>query len=496
MKFDIIIIGSGLGGLICGAILSKEGYRVGIIEKHFQIGGCIQTFKRDGCVFDVGGHYVGGIEKGQNLYQFFKYLGIIDDLKLSKLDINCFDKVVLNQSDEYNYGQGYNNFIDQLSVKFPDKKRELNQYLKKIREISGSFPLYNLKTVDKPLIESFTHTETLIDSLSKITNNQKLINVLFGTNSLYVGIKHKSPFYIHALINNSYIESAYRFIDGSSQIADLLVKKITANGGEIIKNAEVTSFEFDEKKISNVVINNNEKIFASTFISNIHPVKTLKLIPPDKIRKIYRSRINSLDNTIGMFTVYIVLKKNTFKYINHNIYLYRGENVFTSETYDLAKFPEHCMILTPKSSSSEIYAESMIIMSYMKYDEFKTWENTNIEQRGNDYEQFKSKKIEEIISFVSSYFPSLKSSIYKTYSSSPLTYRDYTGTENGSLYGIERNANDAVKTIIFPKTYITNLFLTGQNINLHGILGVTVGAILTSAELTNLNYLINKINKA
>ncbi|MEG1556274.1 MAG: FAD/NAD(P)-binding protein, partial [Bacteroidales bacterium] len=52
-KYDIIIIGSGLGGLITGYILAKNGYKVMVLEKNSQFGGCLQTFKRDGVKFDT-----------------------------------------------------------------------------------------------------------------------------------------------------------------------------------------------------------------------------------------------------------------------------------------------------------------------------------------------------------------------------------------------------------------------------------------------------------
>ncbi|HPT12003.1 MAG TPA: NAD(P)-binding protein, partial [Bacteroidales bacterium] len=70
-QFDVIIIGSGLGGLVCGYILSKNGYKVGIFEKNNQIGGCLQTFKRKGVSFDTGMHYIGSMEEGQILHRFF-----------------------------------------------------------------------------------------------------------------------------------------------------------------------------------------------------------------------------------------------------------------------------------------------------------------------------------------------------------------------------------------------------------------------------------------
>ena len=64
-QYDILIIGSGLGGLVCAYILSKNGYKVAVLEKNAQIGGCLQTFKRFGLSFDTGMHYIGSMQEGE-----------------------------------------------------------------------------------------------------------------------------------------------------------------------------------------------------------------------------------------------------------------------------------------------------------------------------------------------------------------------------------------------------------------------------------------------
>ena len=74
-KFDTLIIGSGMGGLVCGNILSRQGYSVCIVEKNKQLGGSLQIYVRDKVIFDSGVHYLGGLDKGQNLVSDFQMAG-------------------------------------------------------------------------------------------------------------------------------------------------------------------------------------------------------------------------------------------------------------------------------------------------------------------------------------------------------------------------------------------------------------------------------------
>ncbi len=78
MKYDVVIVGSGLGGLECGFILAKRGMKVVILERQHQPGGCMQSFMRHGELLDTGMHYVGGIGEGGCLYAPFKYMGLMD----------------------------------------------------------------------------------------------------------------------------------------------------------------------------------------------------------------------------------------------------------------------------------------------------------------------------------------------------------------------------------------------------------------------------------
>ncbi|MCD4744877.1 MAG: NAD(P)-binding protein [Bacteroidales bacterium] len=493
-KYDVIIIGSGLGGLLCGNILSKEGYNVCVIEKNRQIGGCLQTFKRDNVIFNTGLNYTEGLGEGQILNRYFKYFGLIDKLKLRRLDIDGFD-IVTFQGKEYKHAQGHDNFINTLLKSFPNEKDALNKYIKKLKTISNYFPLFNISKEQDSIIDSDIFIESAYGFINSITSDKRLQNVLAGTNSLYAGVIEKTPLYIHALINYSFINSAWRLVDGSFQLAKLLADSIINNGGTVLKRHEAKKIIIENNTVKYVELFNSKRLEAKYFISNVHPAKTLQMIDEHQIKKAYRNRITKLENTIGMFTLYIVFKKEAFKYMNHNHYYYSGDTVWTTATYSEKKWTEHFMFYTPATSKSDIYADGAIVIAYMKYNELKKWENTTVENRGNDYLEFKNRKAEKLLDFIEQKFPGIRNKIKSCYTSTPLTYRDYTGTVNGSSYGILKDYNDPFKSIILPKTKIPNLFFTGQNLNLHGILGVTIGSVMTCGELIGLEYLINKVRE-
>ncbi|HEY0030461.1 MAG TPA: NAD(P)/FAD-dependent oxidoreductase [Bacteroidia bacterium] len=502
-QYDVVIIGSGLGGLESAFILSKEGYKVLVLEKNRQLGGSLQIFVRDKAIFDTGIHYIGGLNEGQNLNQSFKYFNIMDKLNLQKMDMDGFDRITFdNDPTEYRHAQGYDNFVEQLSQQFPKERANIQKYIEEIQKVCEYFPLYQLKEDDAPIIGTKYLDINTRDFIASLTSDTKLQNVLAGSSPLYAGDGAKTPLYVHALVVNTYIESSYKCIDGGAQIERLLSKNIKAMGGEIRNYAEVTKIVEKDGIITHVELKNGEIIEGKNFISNMHPATTMDILVSDKIKKAYRNRVQGLENSASAFIVDIVLKPNTFEYINYNYYHYKRNDVWTGMHKSGDAWPDGYCVFVPKSSRSGKYADSMTILSYMQYEEVKQWENTfatipkHRDSRGQDYEDFKIKKAERIIDEVVKKFPQLRSVIQSYTVSTPLTYRDYIGARDGGLYGIAKDYHDPLRTFISPTTKIPNLFFTGQNLNMHGVLGVTVGAIRTCGVFVGQNYLIQKINKA
>ncbi|HXB43248.1 MAG TPA: NAD(P)-binding protein [Puia sp.] len=501
-QYDIIIIGSGIGGLVCGNILSLEGYRVCVLEKNKQIGGCLQTYVRDKVIFDSGVHYIGGLDKGQNLYQIFKYLGLMGKLKLEKMDPDAFDKITIDTDEkEYSLAQGYENFIAGLSADFPGETKAIKNYCDTIQSICKKFPLYNLRSGGKysekqDVLE--TDTRNFIES---ITRNKKLQAVLGGNNILYAGQPEKTPFYIHALILNSYIESSWKCVNGGSQIAKILAQNIRKNGGAVLCNQKANRIVEEMGRVNFVETHDGTKFYAKQFISNMHPAKTMEILQTPLIKPAYRKRLRTLENSISCFSLNIVLKKNTFRYCKHNYYWHKEGALWNIQNYDQDNWPLAYALFFAPSSKTKQYADAITIMTYMKYDEMKRWEESfntvsSESQRGEDYENFKKQKAEILMSAAQQKFPELKNAVKSYYVATPLSYRDYLGSEDGSLYGIVKDYKDPIKTLIAPHTKLPNFFLTGQNLNLHGILGASITALATCTALLGNENIIEKIKNA
>ncbi len=496
MKFDVAIIGSGLGGLQCAYILSKEGYNVCVLEKNRVLGGCLQTFSRCGTVFDTGMHYIGGMDKDRLLYKLFNYFDLNSGLQLKRLDDDGYDVIRYNDKD-YRFAMGYKQFTESFCEQFPGEREAIGKYVDMMREVRDSVDFYNLENLSSSNTAYLKYYGMgFADFLDSITTNETLKNVLTGFAPLYGGMRETSPVYIPLIIHSSYIEGSYRFVGGGSQLSELLANSIVKNGGTIMKKACVTRVEYKDEKVTSLEINGTDHIEADHFISDIHPKTLFSLLDGNAFRPAYTNRINSIDETYGMFTVYLSMKPKAFRYINKNYFCYQVKDLWNDFHYTQDTWPGGYMIHFSAFEDDMEYADAIIVNTVMRWEEMTPWINTTFENRGESYLAFKQMKSAKIMEQVEKDFPGIKKAVKFVYTSSPLTYRDYTGTWEGSVYGIQKDYKNPLKTMILPRTRLRNLLLTGQNTNVHGVVGVTIGSFLTCAEILGKTYLMNKMQNA
>ncbi len=483
---------------MCGALLSLNGYRTLILEKHHQIGGNLQSFKRKGVHFNSAMHFVGALEKGQILHQVFKYLGILDDTGLERLDRDQYERLFLGEK-EFHYASGMEAHRESLLSYFPAEKKAIDAYLDMLVEIWNSTKVLNLKDFRNHIDAETRFTQMdaheFIDSL---TDNLELRALWGMTSALHAGEPGKTPLLTHAIISYHYIQGAWKFSKGSDRLAKALMKVIRGNGGAVWKNSEAVRLHTEGRRVKAVELKDGSMVEGSYFISGLHPAQTLKLLEPGVFRKAYVHRIQSLENTIGSFCLYIILKKGAFRSINSNVNIASGKDAWNPGKYYEQVWPAGCILYTTPDKTNPEFAESMSISTFMKYEELEKWEETRVGRRGNHYRAFKQERAELLIALAASRLEGLQDAIEDYYSATPLTFRDYTASPQGSLYGIIEDCRNPRESYISPNTRMENLFLTGQSsgVGLHGVLGVTVSAFFSCEALLDIEKLLKAIRNA
>ena len=479
MKYDVVIIGSGLGGLECAHILSKAGMSVLLLERGTQAGGCLQSYRRHGLAFDTGFHYVGGLDEGQSLHSAFRHLGLLH-LPWQCLD-NHFDRVTIG-NQTFSFAQGYDAFVETLTVAFPAERDALNRYADMLKQCGEQqFDALNPQTGESSVLSRFFETSAY-QYLTETFHDPLLINVLCGT-SLKMELRKESlPLFTFAHGNGSFIESSWRLKGDGSLIVNSLVDGIRMHGGEIICNTEVRELVEKDGKLVHAVCSNGEIYEGNIFISNIHPAVTCNLVKQSsRMKKVYRSRITHLENTFGMFTVSLRIKPQTLRYFNWNQYIYKEPDVWT---FHLKNYPVSGVLVScriPEDGSK--YVQQVDLLTPMNWSECEQWSHTEVGRRGEDYKAMKKRVADECITLAERFIPGLRDRITGCYTSTPLTYRNYTLTPEGSAYGLRKDFRNPIITLLSPRTPIPNLLLTGQNLMLHGLHGVTMTALFTCAEV-------------
>ena len=490
MSERVVVIGSGLGGLETAYLLAKQGLHVTVLEKEHQTGGCLQTFMRGGHRFDTGLHYVGGLGENESLRPLFDYFGLMD-LPWKQLDKDCFDEVVIGDKS-YAFAQGHERFVETLAASFPAQKANLQRYVELLRQV-GEHIFDSLLPRD---VDTFYSQSLFAKSawgwLEETITDPLLRQVLSGTSLKMELDRERMPLYVFAQINNSFIQSAWRLPGGGSQIADRLTEQIEQLGGRVRTHAEVTQLIEKEGQIAEVEINGEERVACDWVVSDAHPAVTLDLVKESTVlRGIYRRRIANLRNSMGMFTLNIALKPDKLLYLNRNLYIHAADaDLWQINTARVENALVH--FYPPTDGSGQ--ARAMDILCPLRKSDMPEDSGNQPMRRGAEYEAFKRAKTDECLLFVSRRLPELQEAIEQTWSSTPLTYEHYTGTRDGSAYGITKDWQSPMTTVLTPRTPISNLLLTGQSLNLHGVLGTSMTSLFTAAEIIGKETIRKELN--
>ena len=473
-RYDMAVIGAGLSGLCCAYILLKEGYSVCVIEKQGHPGGAFQSFHRGDLRLDTGFHYAGGVGEGEMMRPFISYFGM-ENLPWVRMDDNCFEEVYV-RGRKFTFRNGFDNFRNDLVKEFPEDISGIDSFMDVLRHLEQS--------IDEALDPSWNVTGSRLFSTSAyefLNSNIKsplLRDVLCG-GSATTELTEDLPLYSFAQSLASFIQGSYRIDGGGQKIIDSLAESVRSMGGEIFTGMKADRLILSGTRCAEAVECDGETFRAEKFISTIHPALTVGLIPDTPaVRGIYRKRIRGLANSAGMFTVHLQLRPGRIPYCGKIAVIHEKEDLWHHSPEHSGQVGELLVNFNvPQDGGKSVL--NIDLLTPMSWDEVSRWDGTAPGNRPDDYILFKEETARRCIDLAERYVPQLKGNIERFWTSTPLTYRDWTGTVEGSAFGVRKSSRNLMGTMLPAITPLENLYISGQNLNLHGMLGTMITAFKT-----------------
>ena len=502
---DVIIIGSGIGGLVMAGLLSRVGKKVLVLEQHYIAGGSTHSYEDNGYEFDTGIHYIGNIEKRQ------KILNLIVDKpikweQLGKDDDYVYDNLIIRDK-KYRIRAGYNNLINDLIKWFPEEEKAIRKYInlcKKVSKMDLHFMIKIVKPIFLAKIINYFYDKFFFKKYSQ-KNVKEMLDKTFKNNELKAVIgglsidggppPSKQSFYIHASILNHFAESAYYPVGGCSVFSNNIIEKLYKKGSRVLVRAPVSKIIIKNNRACGVIVKGKE-IYANTIVTDIGIRNTYKKMIPQELpsSRYFDDVLDSISSNLSYNFVFLGMKKKSedLDLKSNNIYMWpeisfdnsviKYENEPFSGKYQPPIFISSNSAKDPKWNSR--FPGKSVISAI-------SWSNTNMfntkgiprKRKDELYTKNKDKVEKVLLEAIFKHFPKVKDNIdYKSTSTSE-SVKYYLGSYNGEVYGLDGTKNRFNYFKIRPKTNIKNLYLTGQDIVMVGFSAAVISAVLTTSEI-------------
>ena len=454
-QYDVIVIGSGIGGLSAALTAARAGKSVLVLEAERQYGGFINPFARKKFWFDTGIHYVGEMGKGRSLHRQFENLGLLDDLKFRELNPEGFDRYVFPDY-EIRLGNSLDDFHNQLSKDFPSERVALNRFFKRFKEIDGSLrDLQNRKSLWAtiallPKIPQLLRYKGLTykQLLDQFFTDPRLKAALSGPGG-DIGLPPGSAAALVMIgIIAHFSRGAYYPIGGSKKVRDTYVDHLKKHGATLRRRTPVDSIILKGGKASGVCTANGETFNASVVISNASALHTLRdMVGYSNLKKKSVQKIKKARYSIGSVCVFVGTSQqptefglddaNIWNYPSYDIDALYQPVLEGRQMEELAFFLSVPTLKDPYANHAPQGKHTVELITFAPWKAFEPWDEQPVLKRDSDYMKLKNEVGMRLLNAAEKYIPGLAANAEVIEISSPLTNKSFANTPDGSIYGMD-----------------------------------------------------------
>jgi all-trans-retinol 13,14-reductase len=502
-SYDAIVIGSGMGALAFSAIMAKlRKWRVLVLERHFKIGGFTHTFSRPGgWTWDVGVHYVGEMGQGMSGRKLFDFVtdGQVEWSPLPDVyDVFVYPGLTLKVP------KGRANFEKALVEAFPSEKQAIGQYFRDIKRAANWFGRHIMAMVTPQPVSWIVEAINRLSEQSALQTTQQYLEshirdsrlraVLASQWADYGLPPGRSAFVAHAMIVSHYLNGAWYPAGGAGEIPKAASSVIREAGGELLPGHEVTRIILENGRAVGVEVQAKKgkdqprlEFRAPVIVSDAGAWNTFtRLLPGDSLP--FRAELDTPPDGLECVELFLGLKRDPRELGIH------GENywIFSSFDHDqmsagrddlLDGRAPMAYLSFPSLKDPRALSHTAEIVAPFSFRTLEAFREEPWKRRGLDYESAKKKITETLLDFVERQHPGFRELVAYAELATPITFEYFTAAPSGTVYGYPATPEKFRKKWLAPKTPIRNLYLTGTDAAVLGVMGALMGGVATASTL-------------